>query len=64
MIERAKHINRWSIWTTSGISRLRRQGIAALAEMDHNGLDRETIALAREIYAQVLRVKGEPFPYT
>lgn len=42
-------------------SRLRRQGIAALAEMDHNGLDRETLSTAREIYAQVLRANGEGF---
>jgi hypothetical protein len=42
-------------------SRLRRQGIQALAEMDHSNVDRETLATARGIYAQLLQQKGEPF---
>lgn len=42
-------------------SRLRRHGIEALAEMDHQGLDRDTMATARAIYARLLEARGGPF---
>ncbi len=44
-------------------SRMRRQGINELAHRDHAGLDRETLATARQIYVQqILRARAATSP--